>query len=241
MITTGGVASASARQGVFIVQLLQRIKRRMHELMADVARLAPDVAMQDRIATGHDVDEAILDAIGELHIDLVVMGAREHAPAFHLFTPDSHPERLVRLAPCAVLTVKHPAPHFEVRSIVFASDFSHEADRLMPQLRHLCITFPEATLHLLDVETSAEGYAAALDRVHAFADRHQLAAYEADVFNAPQVRAGIPRFAEEAHADLVVMLTHGHTGLQHLLHGNLAEGVAVQAAAPVLTFHPQEQ
>lgn len=238
MVTTGGLSGDTERHGVFMVQLLQRTKRRMHELMAEMARTAPDVVIVDRIATG-TVNEAVLDAIREQHFDLVVVGSHEHAPAWHLFTPDSLAEHLVRLAPCPVLTVKHPAPHFEVRSIVFASDFSAEANRMAPTLRQLCAAFPEATLHLLDVVTSPDGYTAAIDHMHAFANRHQLAPYEPDVYNAPQVRTGIPRYVEEAHPDLVVMLTHGHTGLRHLLNDNIAETVAVQASAPVLTLHPQ--
>ncbi|SMB98402.1 UspA domain protein [Hymenobacter roseosalivarius DSM 11622] len=240
MVTTGGVSSGASRHGVFMVQLLQRTKQRMRQLIAEMIRTAPDVTVHDRVVTG-DVDEAILEVIREQNIDLVVMGAHIHAPAFlHLFDLDSHAERLVRLSPCPVLTVKLPAPHFEVRSIVFASDFSHEADRAVRSLRQVCAAFPEATLHLLDVVTRAEDYSSAIDRIYAFADRHHLLNYEPDVVNAPQVSVGVPRYAEQSHADLVVMLSHGRTGLWHFLHGgSTAESVAVQAKAPVLTFHPE--
>jgi len=236
MVTSGGVASNSSFEGVFMVQLLQRTKRRMHELLDEVAQKWPKVPVQDRIATG-SVDEAVLEVIREQHIDLLVIGTEEHSPTTHLFTPDSHAERLVRLAPCPVLTVKHPAPEFVLHSIVFASDFSPEADRALSSLLQLTAAFPEATLYLLDVVTSANEAPAALERIHAFAKRHELKAYQHEVFNAPQVQAGIPNYAARTHADLVVMLTHAHTGLGHLLHHNLAENVAVRAAAPVLTFH----
>ncbi|QDA62144.1 universal stress protein [Hymenobacter jejuensis] len=237
MITTGGIVGGSSRHGVYMVQLLQQTKRRMHELMYEVARKFPEVQVQDRIATGH-VDDSILEVIQEHQIDLVVVGAQEHHAVTHLFTPDSHAERLVRLSPCPVLTVKHPAPNFDVHSIVFASDFAAEADLAVPSLRQVCTAFPEAELHLLDVVTSAEQADAALERIKAFAQRHQLAAYQPDVYNAPKVRAGIPRYVEQAHPDLVVMLSHGHTGLRHFLQGSVAEAVAVETAAPVLTFHP---
>ncbi|GGF15382.1 universal stress protein [Hymenobacter cavernae] len=236
MVTTGGVAGNSSMEGVYMVQLLQRTKRRMHELRDEVAGKWPEVAVEDRIATG-SVDESILDVVREQHIDLVVLGAQEHAPGIHLFTPDSHAERLVRLAPCPVLTVKHPAPDFAVRSIVFASDFSEEAGRAMNSLRQLSTAFPNAKLHLLDVVTSAHAATSALDRIHAFAKRHQLVNYHPDVFTAGEVGEGIPTYAAQTHADLLVMLTHGHTGLSHLWHNNLAEHVAVQAATPVLTVH----
>lgn len=237
IVSTGGTAGAAPMNGVFMVQLLQRTKRRMHELMAEVARAHPEVPVQDRVATGSDTDAAVLDMIRELHADMVVVGAHVHAPATGLLSADSHAEWLIRLAPCPVLTVKHPAPTFEVHSIVFASDFSAEADRAVPGLRLLCAAFPEATLHLLDVVTNADHSARAIERIHSFANRHQFAAYEPDVFSAARVSSGIPRYAEQAHADLVVMLTHGHSGLRHLLQGSIAESVAVQTDAPVLTLH----
>jgi nucleotide-binding universal stress UspA family protein len=59
------------------------------------------------------------------------------------------------------------------------------------------------------------------------------------VYNAPLVSEGITHYAERSHADLVVMLTHGRTGIMHLLQGSIAESVTVQASIPVLTFHPE--
>ncbi|WP_190242537.1 universal stress protein [Hymenobacter lapidiphilus] len=84
---------------------------------------------------------------------------------------------------------------------------------------------------------SAGHHVKALEAIHAFARRHQFSHYEPDVFDAPRVSTGIPRFAEQAHADLVVMLTHGRSALSHLLQGSISESVALHAAPPVLTVH----
>ena len=45
----------------------------------------------------------------------------------------------------------------------------------------------------------------------------------------------IVRIAQEQAADLIVMGTHGRTGLQHALLGSVAEKVVRLAACPVLT------
>ena len=45
----------------------------------------------------------------------------------------------------------------------------------------------------------------------------------------------INRFAEKVNADLIVMGTHGRTGLGRLLMGSVAEEVLRQAPSPVLT------
>jgi universal stress protein A len=45
----------------------------------------------------------------------------------------------------------------------------------------------------------------------------------------------IVRFAQEHHVDLIVMATHGRTGLGHVLLGSVAEKVVRLAPCPVLT------
>lgn len=59
------------------------------------------------------------------------------------------------------------------------------------------------------------------------------------------VRVGNPieeinRIADEERVDLVVMGTHGRTGLQHLLVGSVAERVVRSSKVPVLTVRQPE-
>lgn len=46
-------------------------------------------------------------------------------------------------------------------------------------------------------------------------------------------------YAKEREIDLIVIGTHGHTGLSHLLLGSIAEKVVRLATCPVLTVHPK--
>ena len=48
--------------------------------------------------------------------------------------------------------------------------------------------------------------------------------------------SAIVQAAEEDHADLIVMGTHGRTGLTRLLMGSVAEAVVRRAKCPVLTI-----
>jgi nucleotide-binding universal stress UspA family protein len=48
----------------------------------------------------------------------------------------------------------------------------------------------------------------------------------------------ILRAAEELEADLVIMGTHGRTGLRHVILGSVAERVVRRAPCPVLTVRP---
>jgi universal stress protein A len=52
----------------------------------------------------------------------------------------------------------------------------------------------------------------------------------------------IVRFADDEHADVIVMGTHGRTGLAHLLVGSVAERVVRVSKVPVLTVrHPDHK
>jgi nucleotide-binding universal stress UspA family protein len=44
--------------------------------------------------------------------------------------------------------------------------------------------------------------------------------------------------AQRIRADLIVMATHGRTGLSHLVMGSVAARVVRTAVCPVLTLHP---
>lgn len=80
------------------------------------------------------------------------------------------------------------------------------------------------------------------------AERH-LAEWrrEAEKLGAPRVTyekavgepaSEILAFADDRRMDLLVLGTHGRTGLEHALMGSVAERVARKGRCPVLTVHP---
>ena len=44
--------------------------------------------------------------------------------------------------------------------------------------------------------------------------------------------------AKERNADMIVMATHGHTGVEHMLFGSTAERIVRNSKCPVLTIRP---
>lgn len=86
-----------------------------------------------------------------------------------------------------------------------------------------------------------------------FAEEHRmrLAKFVAENFAGAakihlEVAFGVPyqKIVEKAaaeNADLIVMSTHGRTGLMHALIGSVAEKVVRLAACPVLTVRPKKE
>ncbi len=59
------------------------------------------------------------------------------------------------------------------------------------------------------------------------------------------VRTGKPfyeinQYAEERNIDLIIIATHGHSGVEHILFGSTAEKVVRKAACPVLVVRTGE-
>ncbi|MDO7851488.1 universal stress protein [Hymenobacter convexus] len=232
--TMGSTVSGPGIDEIFPIKLMEATKRRLLTAMAGAAPLAPDVPVREAIKTG-PIGAGILKAIQRYHIDLVVAGARGHGATAHFFV-SSNTERMIRLAPCPVLTVKHQQVPFEVRTIVFPSDFSEETARAIGPLRETLATFPDATLHLLHVVGDRDAFAAR-QRMEAFAELAQLPHYQMSEVNAGRTAAGIEQYAEQVNADLVVIPTHAHSGLSSFFHTSIAEAVATHAFPPVLTYH----
>lgn len=51
----------------------------------------------------------------------------------------------------------------------------------------------------------------------------------------------IPHYAEKNGIDIIIMGTHGRTGMRHLLIGSVAENVVRRSRCPVLTISPEEK
>lgn len=235
-VLPNNTTSTGGLDGLFAHKLMQVNTEHLHQLVAEAAGWAPEVAVQE-LMRPTSLNEAILTAIEQQHIDLVVMGVQDHTASEHFFSTSST-EELMRTAPCPVLAVKHPVGDFAVKTLVFASDFAPETENVATALLQTLALFPGATLHLLQVVAASYDRAAAQATLAAFAQRHQLTGCQLAVEEADHVAAGIERYAQRVGADLLLLPTHGHTGLGRLFHPGTAEEVATHALPPVLTLRP---
>ena len=219
---------------IFIVKLIEATKGRLHALRNEAETLAPGVTVTDGVEVGR-IGDGILKAIERHGSDLVVMGAQGHG-AMENFFVGSNTERLIRLANVPVLTVKHQQNQFEVRNIVFPSDFTDEAASAITGLQQVQAAFPNATVHLLHVSDGADGQATQ-QHEQAFAERAGLTNFQTSSIAASSTSAGIEEFAKQVSADLVVVPTHARSGLSRFFNTSIAETVATHAFPPVLTYH----
>lgn len=136
-----------------------------------------------------------------------------------------------------------------ITKILVPTDFSQPSDRALDYARDLAHQF-HASLHLLHVVNRpllAEGLAAEAslsDRTAMGSDMAEDAqrrlrkqapeAASADVVFGYAARS-IVEHASRLGVDLIVMGSHGRTGIAHVLLGSVAEAIVRTAPCPVLT------
>ena len=144
----------------------------------------------------------------------------------------------------------------EIRQILAPTDFSESSKQAVAYAYELAQTFGAKLLLLHVVELpvypveiflpSAEGTTLLDDLEHqARLDLAQLLpkAEDGKVEVMCQTVVGTPYYkiievADAEKVDLIVMATHGRTGLSHLVMGSVAERVVRMAPCPVLTIRP---
>jgi nucleotide-binding universal stress UspA family protein len=144
----------------------------------------------------------------------------------------------------------------EIRQILAPTDFSEFSKQAIESAFALAQTFGAKLLLLHVIELPAypvEGIVPSTMGTTLIDDLQRQASLDlAQVLREPpkatvevsrQVVVGIPyrkivEVAEAAKADLIVMATHGRTGLSHLVVGSVAERVVRTAPCPVLTIRP---
>ena len=200
--------------------------------------------------------KTIIDYSATLGADLIVMGTHGRSGMAHLLL-GSVAERVVRLAAAPVLTIRQPAG--PVKRILVPTDFSATADAALDYAHLVAERFGASIqlLHILDDPFVSEGLTAeayiseapllrsamlsdARSRLaHRSAPREQGIRVDSEVLFGHGAKT-IADYASQRGVDLIVMGTHGRTGVAHLVLGSVAERLVRIAPCPVLTVrHPK--
>jgi nucleotide-binding universal stress UspA family protein len=194
--------------------------------------------------------EAIITLASDEDVDLIMMGTHGRRALSRLLI-GSVAEEVVRRAPCPVMTVKlgeANAGKIEVKRILFPTDlsersnaaieiasaFAHDfgAELLLLHVNSIPLSFSETTPSAANLMPSMKELEQQLDRVsppqrEVKCARHVLTGDPA---------ATIENFAKQHDVDLIVMTTHGHTGLLRVAFGSIAEAIVRRSPCAVLTI-----
>ncbi len=141
----------------------------------------------------------------------------------------------------------------QIKTILFPTDFSNGARAAMDHVVSLARDYQARLILLYVIQdiSIAEWYIpSSLSVADLIEDMQKSAWHEMEKWGAeisPKVKGiekmvvrGVPfveiiKTAREKNADLIVIGTHGRTGIDHMLFGSTAEKVVRKAPCPVLT------
>ena len=140
-----------------------------------------------------------------------------------------------------------------IKRILFPTDFSHTGDKALAMAESLARD-SGAKIFIVHVEEPPTAYGGGemyygmlepdLDHLKELLSKvkpKDLAlAYEQHMVTGEPADA-IARFAEEHNIDMIVMGTHGRTGVIRLLMGSVAEAVVRRSKCAVLTVKPADE
>ena len=173
--------------------------------------------------------------------DLIVLGSHGKSGLNKLFI-GSNTEKIVRLADLPVLTIKNEHSDFNVKKMVFTSDFYSESYATFKKIQFFADLYG-AHIHLLKVITPKHFEPTPISKklLEDFAEHFKLTDYSLNIYNATSIEKGITDFSDEIDADLIAIETHGRTGIAYLINGSLAEDVANHIDRPVLSIKMEEK
>lgn len=232
-VNYGADITAATAEVVYRRELIDGVSSQLHERADKVKAAGQEAAI--RIEYGSPY-KSIGVEIKEERADWVIMGSTG-ASGLKEVLLGSNAERVIRHSTCPVITIQEPTNLNEIKNMVFASDLRSEGDAIVARAKEFQKMFG-LNMHVVRVKTPHNFLttAAAKEELEAFAKRNNLEDYTNNVEEAEFADEGIVRFAEKINAGMIVMGTHGRTGLAHLLGGSQAEDVANHATIPVLTF-----
>ncbi|CAN1559640.1 UspA Universal stress protein UspA and related nucleotide-binding proteins [Flavobacteriaceae bacterium] len=169
-------------------------------------------------------------------IDLIVMGSHGASGIDEIFI-GSNTEKVVRLSEIPVLVIKSKNENFNIKNIVFASDFSKEIKKPFAKVLEFTKLFEsKLSLVLICTPNSFKSTSAAQNAITEFLADFDMPEYTFEIYNESNIEKGIINYSNDKNADLIAFCTHGRTALNHFFTGSISEDLVNHAKKPVLTF-----
>jgi nucleotide-binding universal stress UspA family protein len=219
-----------------VQQMMYDAENRLKEL-ADSYRDKVEVNTFLTMSSPHNsIEKSILG----IDAELIVIGTKRERTLKHYFV-GSNTEKIMRLSNCPVLTLSEPLSVGGIRKALVAFDPSTANENYF---RELCGIRKIFGLELVFVYvnndenpmTEADIRIMLRNNLEDPVCQASSLIYEHN----PNVIESLLNKTHEQQADIIVMNTHGRSGLHRVLNGSVSEKLTFQTKVPTLIYHVNE-
>ncbi len=228
---------AIAPESIIPEQQMKHSEIHLNDIKAKYARSGVDIEVKVEL----DLESGFsgIDNVISEHrdIDLVIMGSKG-ASGFKEILIGSNTGKVVKRAHVPVLVVKDDHLEGYLNKVVFPTDFDAQNPKLIKAIVKMVALFG-AELHLLYVNSPLQFHST--DKINelkkAFVAEHHIHNAHFAIVNDFSEEKGIFYYVKEVNADLIIMPTHGKTGLEAFFSGSVTADVVNHSPVSVLTFN----
>ncbi len=234
LTTMATLPEDTTEEDIFYIEIYKKRKLQMAELVEDPKYEAVDFIPKIVLGTPY---RAIQEEITAIDADLIVMGTTGISD-WEESLIGSTAEKVVRQASCPVLTLRKPLHMEDVKNILYASDFQKLSGSHIPIIEEMQRFFG-AKIHFLYINSPNyfKNEKEIREMITSFARHNGFDNYEIHVYSHRHREEGIVEFAEERHMDMIMMATHGRSGLSRMFEHSIAEEVVNYSEKPVVIFN----
>lgn len=193
------------------------------------------------IASGRPAT-AIMDAVKEHHIDIIIMGTHG-ASGFEELFMGSNAHKVVNVATCPVITIRLTTKTIGFSNIILPIGSYFYSRQKVNNAIELAKVY-NSTVHILGLlETNDkeedDKFAIKIESVeHAL--QHAGVKYTKKIIRANNPAVEAMKLSEEIGADLILIMTEHESDLTGMFMGPSAKQIVNHSKIPVMSIHPQE-
>lgn len=213
---------------------------KLEQLAKDI-HIKSGVTLKIRTEVGR-IYKKICSVAEDIDADVIIMGTHG-ASGYQKFSVGTNTSRVVQEAPCPVISVQTHAKGVGFTKIVLPIDESTESRQKVPFAVGLAQHYG-AHIHIVGLInfTGADiirKFKIKVEQVEEYVNQHGLG-YDTTYSEGNDLAAMTMKAAEEANADLLVIMTEQQQLITGFLLGTYATKVVNNSKVPVLSIHPAE-
>lgn len=217
------------------IEYLQKAKEAaVEKLKIEKNSCESKFAKVDTIIKVGPLTDTIVSASEEAKVDFILMGTKG-ASGLREWLSGSETQIIARHSNIPVLTVMCDRKDEGIKNILLISDFT---DLIIPPdpLVMKFVQVTGATLHLLCIAKKEIEVGEVMEHMKTYVGKHNISKHEIHIHHDRKVYQGITHFTELDSMHLVIIGTHGRSGIQQLVNSSIAEKLINHLYKPVLVY-----